>query len=259
MNANARRIWLTGASSGIGAALAEQLLQQGDRLALSARTIEPLQTLAKRYPQQVLVVAGDLADAAQVRAIGEHIGQVWGSLDSVILNAGTCEYVEVQNFEAAMLERVVRANLFSASYCIEAALPLLRLGRKPHLVAVGSSVTYLPLPRAEAYGASKAGMRYLIEALRIDLAAEGIAVTLVSPGFVDTPLTQQNDFPMPMRWPVEKAARHIAERLHRQPFEISFPGPFIAMLKLLGHLPKGLQVAIGARMARTEAKTKDHP
>ncbi|HUE93196.1 SDR family NAD(P)-dependent oxidoreductase [Pseudomonas sp.] len=258
MSTKPRRIWLTGASSGIGAALAEQLLQQGHRLALSARTLEPLQAMAKRYPAQVLVVSGDLADAAQVRAIGAHIGQVWGALDSVILNAGTCEYVEVQSFEAAMVERVVRANLFSASYCIEAALPLLRLGHKPHLVAVGSSVTYLPLPRAEAYGASKAGMRYLIEALRIDLAAEGIAVTLVSPGFVDTPLTQQNDFPMPMRWPVDKAARYIAERLHQQPFEISFPGPFIAMLKLLGHLPKRLQVAMGARMARTNAKSKDN-
>ncbi|WP_415754749.1 SDR family NAD(P)-dependent oxidoreductase [Pseudomonas leptonychotis] len=259
MNVNARRIWLTGASSGIGAALAEQLLQQGHRLALSARTLEPLQALAKRYPQQVLVVAGDLSDADEVRTIGEHITQVWGALDCAILNAGTCEYVEVSTFEAAMIERVMRANLFTASYCIEAALPLLRLGNRPHLVGVGSSVTFMPLPRAEAYGASKAAMRYLMETLRIDLRAENIAVTLVSPGFVDTPLTQKNDFAMPMRWPVDKAARYIAERLAGQPFEIAFPGPFIAILKLLGCLPKRLQVAIGARMARTEAKTKDTP
>ena len=246
-----RRIWLTGASSGIGAALAELLLQRGHHLALSARTIEPLNALVERYPGQVLVAAGDLGDAAQVRAIGQHIAQAWGALDSVILNAGTCEYVEVHSFEAAMIERVVRANLFSASYCIEAALPLLRLGHEPQLVGVGSSVTYLALPRAEAYGASKAGMRYLLEALRIDLAAEGIAVTLVSPGFVDTPLTRKNDFAMPMRWPVDKAARHIAERLDKRPYEIAFPGPFIIILRLLAHLPKRLQVAIGTRMART--------
>jgi NAD(P)-dependent dehydrogenase (short-subunit alcohol dehydrogenase family) len=112
-------------------------------------------------------------------------------------------------------------------------------------------VTYLPLPRAEAYGASKAGMRYLLEALRIDLAGEDIAVTVVSPGFVDTPLTQKNDFAMPMRWPVDKAARQIAERLDKRPYEIAFPGPFIAILLLLAHLPKRLQVAIGKRMART--------
>ncbi|MHA6494062.1 SDR family NAD(P)-dependent oxidoreductase [Pseudomonas borbori] len=259
MNADVRRIWLTGASSGIGAALAELLLQRGHRLALSARTVEPLQALAKRYPQQVLVVPGDLSDALQVREIGEHIAQVWGALDTLILNAGTCEYVEVAQFEAAMIERVMKANLFSASYCIEAALPLLRLGNRPHLVGVGSSVTYLPLPRAEAYGASKAAMRYLIEALRIDLAGNGIDVTLISPGFVDTPLTRKNDFPMPMRWPVDKAAAHIAANLDRRPYEIAFPAPFIAILQVLAHLPKRLQLALGKRMARTDSTTKDTP
>lgn len=247
-----KRIWLTGASSGIGAALAEVLLQRGHRLALSARSVAPLQTLAGRFPEQVLLVPGDLTDADQVWAIGQRIGEHWGALDQAILNAGTCEYVEVRDFQAAMVERVMRANLISAAHCVEAALPLLRQGDRPHLVAVSSSVTYLPLPRAEAYGASKAAMRYLFEALRVDLAAEGIAVTLVSPGFVDTPLTQQNDFPMPMRWPVERAARHMADRLDRRPYEIAFPGPFIAILRLLGSLPKGLQLALGKRLSRTE-------
>lgn len=246
-----KRIWLTGASSGIGAALAEMLLHQGHHLAVSARNAGALQGLAERFPQQVLLAPGDLGDAELVMAIGERIREHWGVLDRVILNAGTCEYLDSRHFEAAMIERVMRANLFSASYCIEAALPLLRRSAQPHLVGVGSSVTYLPLPRAEAYGASKAAMRYLLETLRIDLAAEGIAVTLVSPGFVDTPLTQKNDFPMPMRWPVEKAARYIAERLDQQPYEIAFPAPFIATLKLLGHLPKGLQLALGKRLART--------
>ena len=254
MNGPSRRIWLTGASSGIGAALAEQLLLAGHRLAVSARTVEPLQALAARYPEQVLVVPGDLGDSQQVRAIGQRIALYWGALDTLILNAGTCEYVEVVDFQAVMVERVLRANLLSASYCIEVALPLLRAGNEPHLVGVGSSVTYLPLPRAEAYGASKAGLRYLLEALRIDLAAEGIDVTLVSPGFVDTPLTQKNDFPMPLRWSADKAARHIAARLHKRPYEIAFPGPFIAILWLLAHLPKRLQVAIGTRMARPSAK-----
>jgi NAD(P)-dependent dehydrogenase (short-subunit alcohol dehydrogenase family) len=254
MNGPARRIWLTGASSGIGAALAEQLLLAGHRLAISARTVAPLQALAARYPEQVLVLPGDLGELEQVRSIGQQISQHWGALDTLILNAGTCEYVEVRDFQAAMLERVLRANLLSASYCIEVALPLLRAGNNPHLVGVGSSVTYLPLPRAEAYGASKAGLRYLLEALRIDLASEGIAVTLVSPGFVDTPLTQKNDFAMPLRWSAQKAATHIATRLPKRPYEIAFPGPFIAILLLLAHLPKRLQVAIGKRMARTTNK-----
>lgn len=255
---NGRRIWLTGASSGLGAALAELLLQRGARLAVSARRSEPLEALAARFPQQVLVVPGDLGDPLQVHAIGERIARSWGALDMVILNAGTCEYLEVARFEAALVERVVRANLFSASYCIEAALPLLRLGQQPLLVGIGSSVTYLALPRAEAYGASKAGLRYLLEALRIDLAAEGIDVTLVSPGFIDTPLTRQNDFPMPMRWPAARAARHIVARLQRRPLEIAFPGPFIASLRLLARLPARLRLAIGKRLARPHPTAKDH-
>jgi NAD(P)-dependent dehydrogenase (short-subunit alcohol dehydrogenase family) len=245
-----KRIWLTGASSGIGAALAEQLLSGGHLLAVSARRADALEQLAARWPGQVLVLPGDLGDAEQVQAIGARIAEHWGALDQVILNAGTCEYLDSHAFEAALIERVMRANLLSVAYCLEAALPLLRRGEHPHLVAVSSSVTYLPLPRAEAYGASKAALRYLCEALRVDLAAEGIDVTLVSPGFVDTPLTRQNDFPMPMRWPVDKAARHIAARLDRRPLEIAFPAPFIATLRLLALLPKPLQLGLGKRMAR---------
>ncbi|WPC05928.1 SDR family NAD(P)-dependent oxidoreductase [Pseudomonas benzenivorans] len=259
MNSESRRIWLTGASSGIGAALAELLLKAGHRLALSARRPGPLRALADRYPQQVLLVPGDLGDAEQVRDIGERIASRWGALDTLLLNAGTCEYVDARTFEAAMIERVMRVNLFAAGYCIETALPLLRRGWQPHLVGVGSSVTYLALPRAEAYGASKAGLRYLLEALRIDLADEGIDVTLVSPGFVDTPLTRQNDFPMPMRWPVQRAAAHIASRLDQRPLEIAFPRPFIAALRLLAHLPGRLQLAIGRRMARRATTPTERP
>ncbi|MGY2187714.1 putative oxidoreductase [compost metagenome] len=245
-----KRIWLTGASSGIGAALAEILLAQGHFLAVSARNAKALEKLQTDHPQQVLLLPGDLTDPSQVQAMGKRIEQAWGYLDQVILNAGTCEYLDAGLFEASMIERVMRANLFSAAYCVEAALPLLRKAQRPHLVAVSSSVTYLPLPRAEAYGASKAAMRYLFQSLRIDVAHEGIDVTLVSPGFVDTPLTQQNDFPMPMRWPVRKAAVYIATRLERRPLEIAFPGPFIAALRLLAALPQRLQLALGKLMAR---------
>lgn len=245
-----RRIWLTGASSGIGAHMAEELLKSGATLALSARTLAPLQALSDRFPGQVLLVPGDLTDSTHVRAIGQQIAQAWGALDTVILNAGTCEYVDVRHFDAALIERVVRTNLLANSYCLEVALPLLRAGLRPHLVGVVSSVTFWPLPRAEAYGASKAGLRYLLESLRIDLAHENIDVTLISPGFVDTPLTENNDFPMPMRWSAPKAAQHICQHLDKRPLEIAFPALFIAILKLLSSLPKRLQLALGKRLAR---------
>ncbi|SHN28061.1 Short-chain dehydrogenase [Pseudomonas asturiensis] len=260
----ARRIWLTGASSGIGFALAVELLKAGHRVALTARTLEPLQGLARQYPTQVLLATGDLTDGLQVTSIAAVIEQEWGALDTAILNAGTCEYVDTQHFDAAMVERVVRTNLLASSFCIQEALPLLRKGRNPHLVGVASAVTFLALPRAEAYGASKAGLRYLFEALRLDLASEDIDVTVVSPGFVDTPLTAKNDFPMPMRWPVAKAASYIAKSLakDKRPLDIAFPAVFILSMRLLAMLPARARLAIGKRMARSsaqEAANKDMP
>ncbi|PWB31388.1 short-chain dehydrogenase [Pseudomonas sp. SDI] len=245
-----KRIWLTGASSGIGAQLARELLRQGHRVAISARNRLALQALANVWGQQVLVLPGDLQDAEQVRAIGAQIAQAWGGLDQVILNAGTCEYIDSARFDATVVERVVSTNLFATSQCIQVALPLLRHSQHPHLVGVASSVTFLALPRAGAYGASKAAVRYLFESLRIDLAREQIDVTLISPGFVDTPLTQRNDFPMPMRWSAEKAAQYIVARLDRRPYEINFPRPFVLGLRLLALLPRRLQLLLGKRLSR---------
>ncbi|EJM66857.1 short-chain dehydrogenase of unknown substrate specificity [Pseudomonas sp. GM49] len=254
-----RRYWLTGASSGIGAALAEEILKTGAHLAVSSRSVAQLKVLSQRYPGQVLVVAGDLTNSQTVREIGEQIAEDWGSLDSVILNAGTCEYVDAKQFDASIVEHVVRTNLLASSYCIEAALPLLRAGTAPHMVAMASTVTYLPLPRAEAYGASKAGLRYLFESLRIDLAPEGIELTVVSPGGFETPLTANNDFPMPLSWPVEKAARHIFEKLKDRPLEIAFPAAFMAALWPLSKLPEQVKLEIGKRMVRSQPPIKDQP
>ncbi|MHC8413009.1 SDR family NAD(P)-dependent oxidoreductase [Pseudomonas sp. Hz4] len=253
-----RRYWLTGASNGIGASLAEEILKTGAHLAVSSRSVASLKVLSQRYPGQVLVVAGDLTNSQTVREIGEQIAQHWGTLDTVILNAGTCEYVDVQQFDSSIVEHVVRTNLLASSYCIEAALPLLRAGITPHLVGVASSVTYLPLPRAEAHGASKPGLRYLFESLRIDLAPEGIEVTVVSPGFVETPLAAEN-VSMPLSWPADKAARHIfAELKNRQP-EIALPALFMAALWPLPTISNRGKLAIGKRMVRSNPPIKDQP
>ncbi|EJT85166.1 short-chain dehydrogenase/reductase [Pseudomonas putida S11] len=220
------RCWLTGASSGIGAALAQCLLEQGHQVALGARHADRLAPLAERFPGQVLLAIGDLDDPVQVAGIATRIEQAWGALDRVILNAGTCEYLEPDHFDPALVERVVRTNFLAVSYCLAAALPLLRAGQRPHLVVMGSSVTWLALPRAGAYGASKAAVRYLVESQRIDLAREGIAVTLVNPGFVDTPLTRRNDFPMPQLWSAQRAASHTCQTPSRAPAGNQLPPAF---------------------------------
>ena len=246
------RCWLTGASSGIGAALAQQLLEQGHQVALGARQAENLAPLTAQFPQQTLLAIGDISDPRQVADVAAHVERSWGGLDLVILNAGTCEYLEPGHFDPDLVERVVRTNLIGVSHCLHAALPLLRRGQRPHLVVIGSSVSWLALPRAGAYGASKAAVRYLIESLRIDLVNEGIDVTLISPGFVDTPLTRRNDFPMPQIWSAERAARHIVVRLPKRPLEINFPGVFTVVLRLLGAMPVRWRLKLGQRLARKQ-------
>ena len=252
-----RRYWLTGAGSGIGAALAEEILKTGAHVAVSSRSAAVLRVLSQRYPGQVLVLPGDLTNSQRVREIGEQIAQDWGSLDTVILNAGTCEYVDVQQFDSSIVEHVVRTNLLASAYCIEAAIPLLRKGIAPHMVGIASPVTYLPLPRAEAYGPSKVGLRYLFESLRMDLAPEFIEVTMISPGFGQTPLTAKNDFPIPLSWPVGKVARQLFAKLKSRPLEIAFPGLFMAALWPLSKLPNSVQLAIGKRMVRSNPPIQD--
>jgi NAD(P)-dependent dehydrogenase (short-subunit alcohol dehydrogenase family) len=245
-----RRIWLTGASSGIGAALVRRLLADGHQLALTARRSAPMAALAEEFPGRVLLVPGDIEDASALATIAERIRQEWGALDLLVLNAGTCEYLEPGAFDTELVERLIRTNLLGTSRCLQAALPLLRAGEQAQVAVMCSAVTALALPRAGAYGASKAALRYLFESLRIDLAAENIAVTLISPGFVDTPLTRRNDFPMPQRWPAARAAAYIAERLPKRPLEIAFPLAFSLVIRTLGHLPAAWRLALGKRLAR---------
>ncbi|MFP3517487.1 SDR family NAD(P)-dependent oxidoreductase [Pseudomonas sp. SIMBA_077] len=239
-----RRIWLTGASSGIGAHMAKELLQNGAHLALTARTLAPLVTLYERFPGQVLLVPGDLTDHLQVREIGMTIAQTWGALDTVILSAGTCEYVDVRQFDARVIERSVCTNLLANTYCIESALPLLRAGRTPHLVGVVSAITATPQSRAQAFGAAKSGLRYLLESLRVDLVAEKIDVTLVSPGFVDTSPTTHSEHSAQVHWPASKAASYICKQLRKRPREIVFPTRLLKALNVLAKLPKRLYMTL---------------
>lgn len=237
----ARRIWLIGASSGIGLAVAKQLLAEGHRVALSARRTAPLGELAAEYPEQELVVPCDVTKADDISAAVRRIEHSFGAIDTVIYNAGTCEYIDNGAIDSALIERVMSTNFFGLSRCIEAALPLLRKGLQRQIAAVSSSAAYLPLPRAEAYGASKAAMSYFLHTLRLSLRREGISVNVICPGFVKTPLTDRNDFAMPCQISAEEAAQEIIAGLQRNKKEIHFPRRFTRLLKLLGALPLGLQ------------------
>ncbi len=239
-----RRIWVTGASSGIGEAVALELSRCGARLVLSGRNRERLQAVADACVGEVVVVAFDATNREANQKAAEEIRQTLGALDTVVFNAGICEYIDLPTFDGESVRRVMDTNVMGMVYGIEAALPLLRDGVTPHLVGMSSTVAYTGLPRAEAYGASKAAIRYLLQALRIDLRAESIDVSIICPGFVKTPLTDQNDFPMPMRISAERSAVCIRKGIAHRRHEIRFPFVFAVLLRILGVLPSRLRTLL---------------
>ncbi|MEJ2761064.1 MAG: SDR family NAD(P)-dependent oxidoreductase [Gammaproteobacteria bacterium] len=244
---NVRSIWLIGASSGIGLALAEELASDDRVLYLSARHRDALDELANRLPGRTVSLPLDITDKESLDGAAKIIGDQGTGLDMVIINAGTCEYIDVGDIDIAAARRVMDTNFWGALFTVSAVLPLLRTARlmrpstRPRLVFVSSSVTYLALPRAGAYGASKAALRYFAESLRLDLQHKGIDVRVVSPGFVKTPLTDRNDFSMPFLMDADRAARCIVKGLAGSRFDIHFPGRFTRLLKTVALLPDFLR------------------
>jgi NAD(P)-dependent dehydrogenase (short-subunit alcohol dehydrogenase family) len=243
-----RRFWIVGASSGIGLALAQHLLNQGHAVTLSARRAAALQTLAEQFPQRAFVVVCDVRDLASVNAAVQKIEQHWGALDTVIYNAGICEYVDGGLISEAIFAKVLDTNLLGLARVCECALPLLKKGQQPQLAGVSSSAAYLPLPRAEYYGSSKAAMSYFLHTLRIAWKSYGIRVQVISPGFVETPLTNKNDFEMPCRISAMQAARTIEKGLATSKLDIHFPRRFTTILKFLGALPLSWQQKLTGRL-----------
>jgi short-subunit dehydrogenase len=240
------RVLITGATSGIGRQLALDYYHDGHEVWALGRNQDALDKLGTEGMQAVRL---DLEDRA---ATLDWFGTMT-PIDLAILNAGSCEYVNLPHFDSALVSRVMRTNVESMAVCIEGVLPLLRQGERPHLVGVGSSAAYLPLSRAEAYGASKAAIEYMIRTLRIDLYQEQIDVSLVCPGFVKTPLTDRNDFSMPFRLSVEDASRRIRRGIEKRQLEIHFPKRFTYILKALSLLPESLWLRIAQRMVKNNA------
>ena len=236
-----KRVWVTGASSGIGKAVAIELVKRGARVAISARNELALKTIAREIGEdKTLVIPMDVTDKEQNAEAVKRIEEVWGGLDIAFFNAGTAEYVDIKNFDSSVFERTMKTNFMSMVYGIEAVLPLMRYSTTAQLGGMSSTVSFAGVPRAEAYGASKAAVRNMMQGLRIHLVQENIKVFTVCPGFVRTPLTDKNDFPMPMRIEVDVAAKIIVDGIQKGTEEIHFPKLFSWMYKFLSYLPAGI-------------------
>ncbi len=241
--------WVTGAGKGIGRALALRLAHDGWTVAASARTASDLAALAAEDPR-IHAFTLDVTDVEASQRVVADIETRLGPLDLAVLNAGTYIPTGVTPFVPVAFTEQWRVNVGGVVTGLSHVLPPL-MARKRGQIAVMSSVAgYRGLPAAGAYGATKAALINLCEALKIELEPHGIDVSVICPGFVDTPLTARNDFPMPFLISPDEAAAHIVKGLAARRFRIAFPPLFAVIMRTLRLLPDSLFFAAARLMRR---------
>lgn len=230
-----RVAWLVGASSGIGLATARALHGAGARVALSARNAPRLQAEADALPG-ALALPLDVTDAAALRAAHQRLLQTWGAPDFVLYCAGRYQPHHADVLSAAVLREHMAVNYLGAADLLETVLPGMLAAGRGHISLVASVAGYRGLPQALAYGPTKAALINLAEVLYLDLRRSGLGVSVVNPGFVDTPMTAVNGFAMPALVQPEDAARAMLAGWAAGRFEIHFPQRFTLLMKALRHL-----------------------
>ncbi len=242
--------WITGASSGIGSAVAIELARRGWTVAVSARRLPELEALTSKtqgMSGRIIAHAVDVTDREAMARAVEAIEAVHGPIVQAFFNAGVAPYTRAGALDVDAFRQAVEVNIMGV---VHGLAPLLeRMGaRGQGQVAVNASVAgYGGLPKAAAYGASKAAMIHMCEALKFDCDQLGIVMQVVNPGFVDTPLTKKNDFPMPFMVPEAEAARRVVDGFTRGGFEITFPKRLAWILKAINLLPYPAYFAIVGR------------
>ena len=246
-------VWITGAGKGIGRAVALLLAQRGATVAASARTADDLAGLAAEAAAgrgRIVPFALDVTDEPAVRATVEAIEAELGPIGQAVLNAGAHLPVTAANFVTRPFRRLIETNLMGAVNGLAALAPRFVARRAGRIAVVASVAGYGGLPSAAAYGATKESLINMCEALRPDLARHNVVLQVINPGFVRTPLTDRNDFPMPFLIEADDAAQRIVAGLGSDRFEIAFPRRFALLLKLLRLLPYPLYFAVTRRLVR---------
>lgn len=245
-----KRVWLVGASSGIGRALAEQLHARGAHVIISARQKPLLDEFANAHSgSQALAL--DVTDLEAVQVAAQRL-LAEGPLDLVCYCAGHYKPMRADALDLSELLRHQQVNVTGALHVMTAVIPSMlesaRAGRTPHLSLVASVAGWRGLPQSLAYGPTKAALINLAETLYLDLHDHGVGVSIVNPGFVDTPLTKQNEFSMPALLTPQQAATAILQGWGQGDFELHFPRRFTLWLKLLRVLPYRIYFPIVRRM-----------
>ena len=244
-----RRVWLVGASTGIGRATAHALHVRGAQVIVSARGSAALDDFVHQHPG-ARAVPLDVTEASAVQAAAQAL-LAQGGLDAVVYCAGHYRAMTADRLDLPELLRHNQVNYLGALHLLDAVLPGLLAqpeGRRGHFSLMASVAGYRGLPNSLAYGPTKAALINLAETLYLDLYGQGVGVSLINPGFVETPLTAQNTFKMPALISAEQAAQAILQGWERGQFEIHFPRRFTFWLKVLRCLPYGAYFALTRRL-----------
>ena len=252
------RVWVVGASSGIGAELALALQRRGARVAISARRLPALQAIAAQCPppppdaedptRPMQVLPLDINDAPAVASCCEALVREWGGIDLVLWVAGIYQPMRAQNFDLGVAQSMLQTNLVAVYSGLAAVVPQLLRQRAGGLALVSSVAGYSGLPQALVYGPTKAAMINLAESLYFDLRPAGVGIYLVSPGYVDTPATAGNQYTMPALISASQAASETLDGIAAGRFEVHYPKRFTRFLKFARLLPYRLYFALVRRV-----------
>ena len=236
---NGKRIWIIGASTGIGAALARALLDRGAKVAGSARSAAALKDVLGTGAN-ALAIPADVTRAHELTAAHDAVIDAWGGIDVLVYMAGTYKGMRAWKLGVGVARAEFDTNVLGAYDAIAVTLPKMLERKRGSIVIVSSVAGYRGLPNSLIYSATKAALINMAETLYLDLASKGIGVHVVNPGFVETPLTAQNRFKMPALIKADEAAQEILKGLARGEFETHFPKRFTGWLRAMRHLPYGL-------------------
>lgn len=255
MNWTDKVAFITGASSGIGRALAIELARRGARVGLFARRDDVLREIAVEIENaggQSLALAGDVRDAEAVRAAAEELRARFGKIDLAVANAGISTVKHVSKMSAAEVADVIAVNMTGATNAVAAVLPDMLARRAGHLVAVSSLAAYRGLPRSYPYSGTKAGLSALFESLRVDLQGTGVDVTIIHPGFIRTPLLKDRTKGKPFLMETDDAIRHIIRAIETRRRSVAFPWQLATIVRALKFAPDFLYDRLARRISVRE-------
>ena len=245
-------ILITGASSGIGAALALHLASYGARLALMARRHDRLEQVAQDVKEaggQPLILVGDVTDLNAVAEAHRKVLEGFGPVSVAFLNAGVGGETRVDDFSAAEVKTIFDVNVMGIANWLEVLLPSMLEQKEARLVAISSLAGARGLPGSAAYCGSKAAVSAMLESLQVDTVKRELKISIVEPGFVRSEITARNKFPMPFIMDGESAARVICDGVAEGQPWIRFPWPLAAAVRVLRYLPAGLYKHVGGSLA----------